>query len=90
MDKDAVTFVGAVLAMLALPITALVKAVSIAKDVESNRHDAEVAIQAVRTETLAAVSAHEKLCEERMRSMLYGNEQILTAITRISERIDSM
>ena len=90
MDEDTMGLFAAFLAVLAVPVTWIVKAVSLSKDVEANRHEAAAAIQLVRTEALAAVSAHERLCEERMRSLMLSNAQILEAITRISERIDSM
>jgi hypothetical protein len=70
---------SAVVGMLALPVTAIAKAVSLAKDVESNRKDA-----------VSALTAHEKLCEERMRNLAHGQEQILAAVHRLGERIDGM
>jgi hypothetical protein len=56
---DRLSVAGAVVALLALPVTAIAKAVSLSKDVEANR-----------SEAAARMAAHETLCEERQRNIL--------------------
>lgn len=82
--------VGAPVTLIAKIVTLAAKMVTLANAIKSNKEDADKAIQETRAQAMAAMAAHERLCEERMRSLLAGQQLMLAGLQRVEDQIGSL
>ncbi len=86
ITDEGVKFVAAVLALAALPVSAIAKAVNLSRDVKQVNEEAIARDNRIEEQARLRVEAHERLCEERMRHIMDGQGQIIHALENLQNR----
>ncbi len=75
-----VKLVAALVTVMALPVTAIVRAVNLSRDVKQFNEESRQRDEELEERTMERLKHHEDLCGERMRHLLEGQANILKAI----------